>query len=308
MNAATRLGAYGLGIVLAFGAAFGIAGAIVPDSAVAAWTQESKASDHSSVNTKLSPVATNGLGLEANGYVLSPVSAPKVTGQPGTMSFKIHDETGTALTHYTTAHERDLHLIVTRIDGSNFRHVHPVLDQATGTWSIPWEWNQAGSYRVFADFTPAGSEALTLSRTVSVAGDLVPVTQQPSRVAQVAGFTVSVQGQLVAGSASNLTLNITRDGKPVTEVQPYLGAFGHLVALREGDLAYVHAHAEGQKPVPGDTAGPEISFSVKAPTAGTYLLYLDFKVENKVHTAQFVLDASRPDSTTSPGTTHLDGH
>ena len=73
-----------------------------------------------------------------------------------------------------------MHLIVARSDGDQFRPVRPVLNTSTGTWSMPWEWAQAGSYRVFADFTTAGAEAsaLTLTRTVQVAGEFSPVTAQ----------------------------------------------------------------------------------------------------------------------------------
>ncbi|KAA0973334.1 heavy-metal-associated domain-containing protein [Paeniglutamicibacter gangotriensis] len=311
MNAATRLGLYGLGVVVAFGGAFGIAGAVVPDSAIAGWTQDSEMNGHASRNAESSPEAintVNGLALGANGYVLSPVKAPTGVGQSGTMSFQIQDAAGTAVTRYTTAHEKDLHLIVTRSDGSEFRHVHPELDQATGIWSTPWEWRQAGSYRVFADFAPAGSEALTLTRTLSVAGDFNPVSPQPARVDQMDGFTVSVDGELVAGTPNELTISVNRDGEPVTTVEPYLGAFGHLVALREGDLAYVHAHAEGQEPRAGDTAGPDIGFTAQVPTAGSYLLYLDLQVDGQVHTAKFVLDAAHAGATDSQSESHTEGH
>jgi hypothetical protein len=74
-------------------------------------------------------------------------------------------------------------------------------------------------------------------------------------------------------------------------LQPYLGAFGHLVVLRQGDLAYLHVHPMGAEPGPGATSGPTIDFMSSAPTAGRYLLYLDFKVDGRVHTARFVLDA-----------------
>lgn len=137
---------------------------------------------------------------------------------------------------------------------------------------------------------------------------MAPVAQEPSRVDQVDGFSVSVDGELVAGTPSGLTISVARDGEPVTTVEPYLGAFGHLVALREGDLAYVHAHAEGQEPRAGDTAGPNIGFTAQAPTAGRYLLYLDFQVDGQVHTAQFVLDAAHGDITDSPSESHTEGH
>ena len=57
--------------------------------------------------------------------------------------------------------------------------------------------------------------------------------------------------------------------------QPYLGARGHLVVLREGDLAYIHAHAEED----------ELAFDVPFPSEGRYRLYLQFKVGGAVETA-----------------------
>jgi hypothetical protein len=85
------------------------------------------------------------------------------------------------------------------------------------------------------------------------------------------------------------------DGQPVTDLQPYLAACGHLVALREGDLAYLHVHPE-EAPGDGRTpAGPEIVFTAQVPSAGTYRLFLDFRHGGRVHTAAFtVATGDRP--------------
>ena len=116
----------------------------------------------------------------------------------------------------------------------------------------------------------------------------------------------------MAGSPTELTVTVTKDGKPVTTLQPYLGAFGHLVALRDGDLAYLHVHPEGDEPKPGQNGGPQVKFATDVPTAGRYLLYLDFQVDGQVHTAEFVVDAARGDATqpadTSSAGTHSGGH
>src|SRR5699024_11976515 len=82
------------------------------------------------------------------------------------------------------------------------------------------------------------------------------------------------------------------NGAPVSELEPYLGAFGHLVALRDGDLAYLHVHPHGEVPAAGETSGPDIVFEATAPTSGRDLLYLDFQVAGQVHTAPLVLAAS----------------
>ncbi|MFE4466109.1 heavy-metal-associated domain-containing protein [Oerskovia sp. NPDC056781] len=318
MRTGARLTLYGLGLVVAFGGAFGVAGAVVPESAVADWTEGSEMNEHgeghgaaSTGSTGTTGSGLTGLALGVDGFALSTVDAPAGVGEPGELSFQVHDPAGVPLTEYTTAHEKDLHLIVVRTDGSQFRHVHPVLDETSGTWSIPWKWAAAGSYRVFADFTPAGADesSRTVTRTVQVAGDLAPVEQQPTRTAQVDGYTVTVDGELAAGASSGLTFTVSRGGEPVTTLEPYLGAFAHLVALRDGDLAYLHVHAEGADPEAGQTAGPEIAFAAEVPTVGRYLLYLDFQVDGQVHTAELVLDAAPGADPTHPeGGSHPEGH
>lgn len=97
---------------------------------------------------------------------------------------------------------------------------------------------------------------------------------------------------MLPGQASDLTFSITKNGEPVTDLEPYLAAYGHLVALRVGDLGYLHVHPEGE---PGDgktAAGPEIAFMAAAPSPGHYRLFLDFQHEGVVRTAEFTMHAS----------------
>ncbi|WP_248492037.1 heavy-metal-associated domain-containing protein [Tsukamurella sp. PLM1] len=317
MNPAAKLAVYGAGLVVAFGGAYGIAGAVVPDAVVAQWNAPAD-EGHGGHGAPASGPATTtaglkGVALSAEGLTFAPVSAPRAVGEAGTLSFRIEDAAGAPVTDYATTHEKDLHLIVVRSDGALFRHVHPTLDRATGTWSLPWSWAEAGTYRLYADFAPATGAAVTLTRTVEVAGGYTPADPAPSRTAQVDGFSVTLDGDLVAGASSPVTLRVTRDGAPVTALQPYLGAFGHLVALRQGDLAFLHVHPEGAEPKPGDTGGPTITFQAQAPTAGRYLLYLDFQVDGVVRTASFVLDAgasATPQNPTAPTASvpPADGH
>lgn len=305
MNAAGRLAVFGAVLAVAFGAAYTTAAAIAPDSPAA------PAQGHpSSEPARAVPASADqaGLSLADGGYQLSPVQAPGTVGARGLLSFAILDQAGRPLRNYQTVHDKQLHLIVVRSDGGHYAHVHPLLDRDSGRWSIPWNWNAAGTYRVFADFTPAGGGQLTLTRAVDVSGAFSPSATTGARtVDHVAGYTVELDGTLAAGTSSRLTARITRDGRPVTALQPYLGAFGHLVALRDGDLAYLHVHPEGDEPSPGDSGGPTVSFAATAPTAGRYLLYLDFRVQDTVHTAAFVVDAtyggdaSQPDGSPDAG-------
>ncbi|MGH3587939.1 MAG: hypothetical protein ACRDQ0_16640, partial [Pseudonocardia sp.] len=136
-----------------------------------------------------------------------------------------------------------------------------------------------------------------------------PVAHTPSRVAEVDGYTVELTGELVPGQGSPLTLTVSRGGVPVTDLQPYLAAFGHLVALRDGDLAYLHVHPDG---APGDgrtPAGPQIEFVAEVPSAGNYRLFLDFQHDGVVRTAEFTVPTGAGGTAPPPQDGHADdGH
>ncbi len=296
MNTAARLTLYGAGLVAVFAVLFVAGRALVPESTVAGWTERANESeDHESMGGGESGGEhLRGLSMEQDGYTLSPVKSPAESGRQGELAFEVLGPDGKPFTGFAESHEKELHLITVRSDGAEFRHAHPRLDRATGTWSIPWSWPTGGAYRVFADFVPSGGEDapnVTLTRNVEVAGPFEPLDRPLSDRDEVDGYEVTISGGLAAGNTRELEVEVSRGGEPVTGLQPYLGAFGHLVALREGDLAYLHVHAEGEDPAPGETAGPEIGFATKAPTPGRYLMYLDFKVDGEVHTAEFVLEA-----------------
>jgi hypothetical protein len=309
MNTPTRLGLFGAALGVVFAAAFAAANAVVPASTVARWTDAAREHEMSTGNTgqggqeqsggpaengdhaaATTQDSVRGVTSARGGYLLSPVTGPREVGQAGTLSFRILDERGRAVTRFVESHDKQLHLIVVRTDGAYFRHVHPVVDEE-GTWSLSWDWAAAGTYRLFADFVSAtGQEPVTLTRTVDVAGNFAPAPAAPSDTASVDGLTVELTGGLAVGSSSPLTFTVVRGGEAVTNLQPYLGAFGHLVALREGDMAYLHVHPEGDEPAAGELSGQDIEFAAKAPTPGRYLLYLDFKIDGQVHTARFVVD------------------
>lgn len=226
-----------------------------------------------------------GLMVSQDGYSLRVLDDRIDTPGMKVLQFRVTDGAGLPITAYEETHGKDVHLIAVRRDLTDFQHVHPVLGVG-GTWSVPLDLSAPGEYRVFADFQPAGADSgYTLGHDVSVAGRYAPKPlPATSREASVDGYDVRLEGDLVAGETSRLTLNVTRDGTPVTDLQPYLGASGHLVALRDHDLAYLHVHPEGE---PG--AGPTITFDAEVPSTGDFRLFLDFRHDGQVHTAAFTL-------------------
>jgi hypothetical protein len=214
------------------------------------------------------------------------------------LRFQVVDEQGEPVTRFETLHGKQLHLIVVRRDLVSFQHVHPEMSP-DGTWSVEVDLAEAGTYRAFADFQPVGMRGgLTLGQDLFVAGRAVPQPlPSPRAFAEVDGYDVELAGTLAPGEISRLTLTVSREGEAVTDLQPYLEAYGHLVALRAGDLAYLHVHPDGS---PGDGTtlpGPDITFYAEVPSAGAYRLFLDFKHHDEVRTAAFTAVAGTDPAT-----------
>ncbi|GAA2247786.1 hypothetical protein GCM10010430_32690 [Kitasatospora cystarginea] len=315
MNTPTKLAGFALVLAVALGGAAGIGHAVGPIGAPARMHHGTAASgaghgDHTTDSNTATEETPGGLMVTQHGYTLEAATDTLTAGQPQTLSFVVRGPDGKPVTDYTATHEKDLHLIVVRRDLASFQHLHPTRD-AAGTWSIPLTLPSAGEYRMFTDFAPAGGQGLTLGTDLFAAGEFTP-QPLPAPVASVKtdGYSVNLEGRLEAGKTSRLTLTVSKDGKPVTDLQPYLAAYGHLVALRAGDLAYLHVHPDG---MPGDgrtPAGPGITFYATVPSAGDYRLFLDFKHGDTVHTAAFTAHAEPGTGPAEAGDEHggHDGH
>ena len=227
-----------------------------------------------------------GLTSRADGFTLDLAERTLPAGRTR-LDLRILTSSGRALLDYTREHEKDLHLVVVRRDLTGFQHVHPRLDAATGTWTTDVRLTP-GVWRVVADFTPAGWEGVTLADDLAVPGDFRPAEpprdDRTARVRTGRGvYTVTLEGDTAPGADTVLTTRVELDGRPVRDLDPYLGAFGHLVALRSGDLGYLHVHPEEGVP------GPGIDFATAFPTPGTYRLFLDFSHRGVVRTAAFTV-------------------
>jgi len=292
MSVPARIGAFVAMLAVVFGLAWVVGTQVGPVGEPAAAHSEAHESGHGHVTAAGGTAQVpGGLMVSENGYTLALADTEVQPGSGRRVSFTITGPDGKPVTAYDEEHGMDLHLVVVRRDLSGFQHVHPTLDPR-GTWSAPVDLTP-GAWRVFADFKPTGGEAVTLGSDLAVPGTSSPSAETPvTRTSTVDGYTVTLTGDLVAGEHSMLTFSVSKDGRPVTDLQPYLGAYGHLVALREGDLAYLHVHPGGE---PGDgrtSPGPDIGFGAEVPSGGRYHLYLDFEHGGVVRTAQFSLDAT----------------
>ncbi|WP_131771067.1 hypothetical protein [Candidatus Protofrankia californiensis] len=238
--------------------------------------------------------AGDGLTTEASGFRFVPAAPSLVPNQPTSFRFQIVDKAGAPVTAFKPDQTKLMHLYLIRSDLTGFQHVHPTM-AGDGTWTAPLQAVQPGAYRVYASFITTNTSGedvpLVLSQQVAVTGDSSTTPLPPaSTTTQVDGYTLTLAGEVVAGAAHTLTVTVSKDGSPVTDLQPYLDTYAHLSAFHEGDLALAHLHPMGV--TNGAGGGPTLSFEAMLPKAGSWRLFVQFQTAGVLHTAAVTLPVS----------------
>ena len=283
MSTSVKLAGFGAVLLALFGAAALAGSAIGPEPP----------ENPQTAPTHSAPVegdAVRGLAVAGGGLQLSLQQTELPRGRPATLRFGIVGDDGRRVRDFEVEHDRRMHLIVVRRDGQGFQHLHPELG-ADGIWSVRLNLPAAGAYRVFADFKRGGRpRTLAADLVVDGTADYRPLPAASATAEIADGYRVHLDAGR-AGREADLSFTVTRDGETV-RTEPYLGAGGHLVALREGDLAYLHVHPGGHGEG-GSEHEAAVEFVSEFPSAGRYRLYLQFKHEGSVHTAEFTQEVGR---------------
>lgn len=291
---ASRLAAFSAGLAIAAGsaAAIGAATGATPPfqdclkvtAANAGFGGDTMADAGPSAPTMIEAVpGSDGLRAQLAGLRLAPLSQTVTAGASTTWRFRIIGCDGSPVRHFDRDNTKLLHLILVRMDLTGYQHLHPTLD-ADGTFTIKLRTPRAGTYRAITDFVIDGRKYV-LGTNLTAPGPVrsIPLPR-PALESSVDGYDVQLQrpAQLTAGQEAQLTFRITRDGQPINDLEPYLGSYGHLVALHASELAYSHVH-----PISADPAGGAITFNAELGDRGTYRLFLQFQTHGRVHTVAF---------------------
>lgn len=256
-------------------------------------------------------------------YTLTLTTTPAVVkaGEKARLRFAVtHPGSGETVKEFQTVHDRQYHLFVISQDMSVFEHIHPE-QQADGAWAIDVVLPKPGYYKLLSDFLPTRGAAQFIARPLVTAGFAGDLASSSARLAPdttlsktVDDLTVTVTYQpdrFVAGQYSHLMFYLTdaTTGRPVTDLQTYLGAFGHTLIMSEDMMDYVHSHPLeledfdpelGPRPfmLPPDVdpetlrGGPEVVFEGLMPKSGRYRAWTQFRRHDKIHTVAFTFEAT----------------
>ena len=242
-------------------------------------------------------------------------------GQKATLLFTIaHPASGEIIQKFETVHERQFHLFVISQDMEYFQHIHPE-ERPDGTWTIDVTLPKRGSYKVLCDFFPRGGASQFIARPLVTAGYVGDLAADSARLVPDAILTKTVDDMtatvsydpptFVAGLYGHLTVHLSDkvSGRPITDLQTYLGAFGHTLIMSEDMVEYVHSHPLDILAMPDDDTGfprflispgadletlrggPDVTFEGLMPKPGRYRAWTQFRRNNKVYTFAFTFNA-----------------
>jgi hypothetical protein len=268
MSAGARVASFGALLVAIFALAVLAGRALDPATDAAGSDADHAAPGGAGAHTAAPATATAEGGLQ----LVAESTTTFDPRRPARLTFRVVDAHGETLRDFEVEQSRRMHLIVVRRDLRRFQHLHPAQDRS-GAWTARLTLPDAGVYHAFADFQ-TGGERHTLGVDLFAGGRFEPLAlPAPSNVATTDGYDVALRDD-----GSRLRFTVGLGGRPRTDLQPYLGARGHLVVLRAGDLAYEHVH-----PVNRD----ELTFATDELRPGRYRLFLQFRHADRVHTAAF---------------------
>ena len=212
-------------------------------------------------------------------------------GETTNIELFLYDAAGKPIEKYDVNHEKLMHLIVVSEDMSEFSHIHPEY-AGKGKFEVETSFVKSGAYKLFADFIPTGSQQMTVTSSLKVSGAkqaAEPLKKDAALMKVVDGVAASLKvSSLKAGEETDLTFTFSDDKtkKPITDLQPYLGAIGHVVILNEDLSRYLHVH-----PKEGNESGPTAEFSTSFPEPGLYKIWGQFQREEKTFIVPFTIEA-----------------
>lgn len=215
---------------------------------------------------------------------------PPEAGIPKRLSLSIASQGAEAITDFETVNEKQLHLIIVSSDLQQFQHVHPEY-KGEGVYELPVTFEAGGSYKLFADFKPKGMNELTRSAEVTVAGAPAPaekLEESESLTATVDGMRIELDmgDHHMAQMATTITYSFfdEKTNEPITDLELYLGAVGHVVAIDESANEFIHVH-----PLNWAAAGPQAVFGITFPKSGLFRLWGQFQREGNVFVVPFTI-------------------
>lgn len=244
--------------------------------------------DHTGGHTEMAPVADKSRAESVKAIFKLTNDNPQ-PNQDTTITVNIQDSNGNPIDNFDDNHEKQMHMIIVSKDLSFFNHIHPEY-QGKGVFTVTTQFPTGGEFEIISDFSPTTIGAMSKSQWLKVQGTAPtakPIKPDASLKNIVDGKEITLSfNHLMANMELNLNFNMkdAQTKTPITNLQPYLGAVGHVVILNQEGGEYLHVH-----PVDEKSTGPDAKFMATFPHSGVYKIWGQFQENGKVFTVPFVV-------------------
>jgi hypothetical protein len=207
-------------------------------------------------------------------------------GAPVTVTLHVRDDAGAAMgpEDFQVVHEHKLHVLIVDPSLADYSHVHPEPLAASGDWRFQFTPAHDRPYRLWLDATPVGGRQRYTMVTINGQAPTVPVARRIASEATAAGVVAKLSFDTPprAGAMASGRIELSRGGKPLTALEPVMGAYAHIVGIGEDWQSIAHVHPMGAEPhAANDRGGPLLRFHLEPRQAGYLALHLQIKVDGR---------------------------
>lgn len=226
----------------------------------------------------------------SDGSVIADIitDAPLETGKTCRARLMLRHRDGRPLSadELAVVHTEKLHLFVADSSLKDYHHIHPRPAGNGGGMEFSFTPKISGHYSAWADFTmlkDGHNHKLKLDLK-SASNRRIPPSIRPNTRAEKDGLYFEWSGDPLRQDTDAVVIFRITDarGNPVSDLEPVMGAFAHLVGFSADGQSLIHTHPLGAEPQnAGDRGGPNLRFHIEPDCTGPTQFYLQINRDGR---------------------------
>jgi hypothetical protein len=194
----------------------------------------------------------------------------------------LKDNQPISLNDLKTVHTKKIHLMVIDSTLTDYYHTHPLADSKNKDFVFNFTPKKSGPYQIWVEFTPSATNKQVFIKIDMGHSSQKPLVNKEEKLNTHVGpyqFDLKLDGKAQVGQPVMATITVTKDGKPVDQLEPVMGAFAHVVGFNADYSSIMHIHPMGKEPSnDSERGGSKLMFHLEPQNAGYVKLFAQFRI------------------------------